>query len=190
MPNRTIVATAIAIAISSGACAGSRPVYAPGQVERASSQEYRLGPGDRIKIFVYGLDPINSEYVIGDDGTITLPFVQTIVVSGRTLSDIRQDIQSKLATQQILRNPVVNVQHVALRPFYILGEVQKPGEYAFRPGTTVISAVAMAGGFTYRASKSKVQITRSINGRAVTESAGQDDMVQPGDRITVKERWF
>jgi protein involved in polysaccharide export with SLBB domain len=190
VPNRIIMATAMAIALCSGAFAASGSTYSPGQIESAASQQYRLGPGDRIKIFVFGLDPINSEYTIGDDGTITLPFVQTIAVSGRTLTDVQQDIQAKLATQQILRNPVVNVQHVVLRPFYIMGEVQKPGEYAFRAGTTVMSAVAIAGGFTYRASKSKVQITRSINGRPITASAGQNDMVQPGDRITVRERWF
>jgi polysaccharide biosynthesis/export protein len=113
-----------------------------------------------------------------------------VQATGRTLSDIQHEIEASLAKQQILRNPVVNVEHVSLRPFYILGEVRNPGEYAFRPGTTVVSAVAMAGGFTYRASKSRVSITRVVNGQAVTGSAGQQALVMPGDRILVSERWF
>jgi protein involved in polysaccharide export with SLBB domain len=133
---------------------------------------------------------MNNEYVVGDSGTISLPYVQQVQATGRTLGEVQQEIQASLAQQQILKNPVVNVEHVALRPFYILGEVRNPGEYAFRPGTTVISAVAMAGGFTYRASKSKVTITRLVNGRPVTGSADQQALIMPGDRILVSERWF
>jgi polysaccharide biosynthesis/export protein len=190
MRNRAMTVGIVTFAVLSAACAAGGAGLPPVQSDNASSQDYRLGAGDRIKIFVYGLDPINNEYSIGDDGTITLPFVQTIRVSGRTLTEVQHEIEGKLSAQQILRNPVVNIQHVALRPFYIMGEVQKPGEYAFRPGTTVMSAVAMAGGFTYRASKSKVLITRMINGHPVTGSARQNDIIMPGDRITVSERWF
>ena len=172
------------------ACSTGATGLAPIAANEAAAQEYRLAPGDKIRLFTYGLDAFNNEYVVGDSGTLTLPFIQSVQVSGKTLTDVQHEIEAKLSAQQILRNPVVSIQHVALRPFYIMGEVRNPGEYAFRPGTTVMSAVAMAGGFTYRASTGKVAITRVVNGQPITGSARQDATVMPGDRINVTEKWF
>jgi polysaccharide biosynthesis/export protein len=179
----------IAFAVASAGCS-SGPGGPPLPTESSASSDYRLGPGDKIRILVTGLDAMNNDYVIGDSGVISLPFVQSVQASGRTPAQLQQEIQAKLATAQILRNPVVNVESVTLRPFYIMGEVRNPGEYSFRPGTTVESAVAMAGGFTYRAYQSRVTITRAVNGRPVTGSAGREAVVMPGDRILVTERWF
>jgi polysaccharide export outer membrane protein len=179
----------VAFAVAIAGCS-SGPAAPPLPVSASASPEYLLGPGDKIRVLVSGLDNMTNEYTIGDSGVISLPYVQTIQASGRTLSQVQHEIEAKLAQQQILRNPIVNVDSVTLRPFYVMGEVQKPGEYAFRPGTTVESAVAMAGGFTYRAYKSQVTITRMVNGRPITGSAGQSAPVMPGDRILVAERWF
>lgn len=188
MRKPTTAAMIIAFALMGAGCSG--PAAPPLPMSIAQQTDYRLGPGDKIHVLVNGLDPMNNDYVVGDSGVISLPYVQSIQASGRTLAEVQQDIQSRLETQQILKNPIVNVEHVALRPFYVLGEVRNPGEYTFRPGTTVISAVAMAGGFTYRAYESRVTITRIVNGRQVVGTAGQNAAVMPGDRITVAERWF
>lgn len=171
-------------------CAGGGGASGLRPLPPLPSQEYRLGTGDKIRLNVYGLDAMNAEYTVGDSGFLSLPMIQGVTVSGMTLRDVEQAIANKLRDQQILREPVVNVQYVALRPFYIMGEVRNPGEYAFRPGTTVQSAVALAGGFTYRATTGSVAITRVMGGREVTGSATQDTPIIPGDRIRVFEKWF
>ena len=182
----TAVAAVMVMVSSCGAGGGGGLPPLP----RVSNQDYRLGTGDKIRLNVYGLDAMNAEYTVGDSGFLSLPMIQGIQVSGLTLREAEQAIAAKLSQQQILREPVVNVQYVTLRPFYVLGEVRNPGEYTFRPGTTVQSAVAMAGGFTYRASTGQVAVTRTIGGREITGSATQDMPVLPGDRIRVFEKWF
>lgn len=184
---QVIVATAsmlMMVACSSGAN------VAPLSASSAADQEYRLGAGDKISVYVYGLDQFNHEYVVGDSGTLSFPLIQTLSVSGRTLRELELMIASKLANEKILRDPVVTAQSVTLRSFYVTGEVRNPGEYAFRPGTTVFSAIALAGGFTYRASTRQVVITRMVGGQSVRGSATQDSKVMPGDRIEVVEKWF
>lgn len=173
----------------SGCVGGGGPGGLP-PLPPLASQEYRLGTGDKIRLNVYGLDAMNAEYTVGDSGFLSLPMIQGVSVAGMTLRELEQAIANKLREQQILREPTVNVQYVALRPFYIMGEVRNPGEYAFRPGMTVQSAVALAGGFTYRATTGAVAITRVVNGREITGSATQDTPVIPGDRIRVFEKWF
>ena len=183
------IAFLAALCAATGACSTGATGLAPISANAAAPQDYRLAAGDKIRLFTYGLDAFNNEYVVGDSGTLSLPFIQTVQVSGKTLTDVQHEIEARLAEQQILRNPVVSIQHVALRPFYILGEVRNPGEYAFRPGTTVMSAVAMAGGFTYRASTGKVAITRIVNGQPVTQMndliAYLEDNTRPGDTVTL-----
>lgn len=177
-----------ALAVLLSSCASGGGAVAP--LPSLASQEYRLGAGDKIRLNVYGLDALNAEYVVGDSGSLSLPMIQSVPVSGLTPSEVEKAIATRLVQQQIMREPVVNVQPIAMRPFFILGEVNKPGEYPYRPGTTVQSAVAMAGGFTYRAAKGKVKITRSVNGVDVTGEATQSSPVIPGDRIQVSEKWF
>jgi polysaccharide export outer membrane protein len=188
MRHRALVLPAI-LSMLASACSGGANMAALPSLASAD-QQYRLAPGDKIKLYVQGLNDLNNEYVVGDSGTLSLPYVQVVPVAGRSLQEIEQLIATRLAEQQILRSPVVSAQHVALRPFYILGEVRNPGEYAYKPGMTVMAAAALAGGFTYRATTGKVAITRTIDGREVTGSATQNTTVLPGDRIRVLERWF
>jgi polysaccharide biosynthesis/export protein len=187
--HRRVLALAAALTAIAGGCSTGAGTLPPLPLS-AATQEYRLAAGDRIRLQVYGLDSFNSEYVIGDSGMLSLPMIDSIPVAGMTLHEVEQSVERRLAEQQILREPVVSAQHIQLRPFYIMGEVRNPGEYAFRPGTTVMSAVALAGGFTYRAANQSVAVTRTVNGREFTGSATQDTRIQPGDRIRVFEKWF
>jgi polysaccharide biosynthesis/export protein len=186
---RRVLAIAAAFTAISTACSAGGSSLSPLPIS-ASTQEYRLAAGDKIRLQVYGLDSFNQEYVIGDSGLLSLPMIGSLPVAGLTLAEVEQNVGRRLAEQKILREPVVNAQHVQLRPFYIMGEVRNPGEYAFRPGTTVMSAVALAGGFTYRASSRSVAVTRTVNGRELTGSATQETKIEPGDRIRVFEKWF
>lgn len=188
MKHHRVLAFAVALA-AFGGCSQGTGGLAPLPISTLA-QEYRLAAGDKIRLQVFGLDSFNNEYLIGDSGSLSLPMIDSIRVSGMTLAEVEGNIERRLAEQKILREPVVNAQHVQLRPFYIFGEVRNPGEYAYRPGTTVMSAVALAGGFTYRAANRSVAVTRTVGGSVITGSATQETKVQPGDRIRVFEKWF
>lgn len=156
----------------------------------AASNQYALGPGDELRVSVYGLDGLANNYLISDAGTISLPFVGDIPASNKTADQIRQTIADQLVSKQIIRDPVVNVQVNQYRPFFIIGEVKKPGEYPFRPGTSVLSAIAMAGGYTFRANTSRFSITRQRGTQTITAAATEKAYVEPGDTVRVYESWF
>ncbi|TCM21372.1 polysaccharide export outer membrane protein [Novosphingobium sp. PhB165] len=152
---------------------------------------YRVGAGDKIKVVVQDLDAANGEYTVEDTGLISLPYVKQVAVAGMTYREIEQGIAAALLKQGIMTgDPVVNVAPVELRPFYVTGEVNQPGQFPYRQGLTVLSALSAAGGYTYRAQKDNVAITRMVDGKEVTSKAGETTPVLPGDTIRVYERWF
>lgn len=155
------------------------------------AQGYVLDAGDKLQINIFGLDGYGAAtYVVNDDGTLTLPVLDKVPAAGMTPDQLELSLRQILLDRDILKQPSVDVQLATLRPFHILGEVNKPGEYEFRPGMSVLTAVSIAGGFTYRAKEKDVIISRKIGGRRVTGKAAVTDAVQPGDQIQVTERWF
>lgn len=170
------------------ACATGVTALAP--LPPTPAQEYRLEAGDELRVFVYGVDAINNTYVVNDSGQISLPLVEQVPVAGLTIPELEKAIADRLLERKIVLRPNVNVQPTKLRPFFILGEVRTPGEYAYRPGMSVVSAVSAAGGFTYRADQTKMAITRTVNGRSITGSATASTPILPGDDIRVYEKWF
>ncbi len=148
-----------------------------------------LAAGDKIKVTVYGEDRISGEYEIDPNGLISLPLAGTLTAAGRTTPQLEAALTEKLKGSY-LRDPKVTVAVVTFRPFYVLGEVQKPGEYPFRSGLNVLSAIAIAGGATYRANTSKVYIQR-FGSTALAEYAQSPTVaVMPGDVVRVPERYF
>ncbi|MBX7492769.1 polysaccharide export protein [Qipengyuania sp. 1NDW9] len=152
--------------------------------------EYRVNTGDSLQIAVQDLDAADGEYTVDDSGTISLPMIKEIEVRGLTFREIGTKIEDQYRSSGILNAPVVNVQPAALRPYYVLGEVNRPGEFEYRQGMTVLAAISAAGGYTYRADTKAVEVTRTIEGREVVGRADETTVVQPGDRIRVFERWF
>lgn len=150
---------------------------------------YRLGAGDRLAVIVFAEDKISGPVTIDPEGGIAVPLAGWIPAEGRTVAELTEAIRATLAAGY-LRQPSVAVQVLSLRPWYILGEVNKPGQYEYTKGLTVLDAIASAAGFTYRARKSMVFITHrgqaSEQRIAVTPSL----MVAPGDMIRVGERYF
>ncbi len=155
-----------------------------------TSTQYLLDAGDELRVTAYGLEDFSNNYVISDVGTVSLPLIGDVPAGGQNVGQVQQAIAAKLTQMSILKAPVVNVQVNRYRPFFIVGEVKKPGEYPFRPGTTVLNAVSMAGGYTFRASTAKVAIVRRQGRDTVTASAGDEALIQPGDTIRVFESWF
>jgi polysaccharide export outer membrane protein len=146
---------------------------------------YRLGSGDQLSIKVVGAEDITGQYPVSDSGTISVPLIGDVKAAGLTRSQLEREIAAGLA-QGYIRNPRVNVAITKYRPFYIYGEVAKPGEYPYASGIRVLNAIATAGGYTYRAAKDYVVVTR--RGR---EAKGVGSTpIQPDDVIQVPERLF
>jgi polysaccharide export outer membrane protein len=155
----------------------------------SSADNYILGPNDRIRLKVYGESDITGEYEIGNTGQVSIPLAGHIKAAGSTTRQLEKAIASALA-KGIVRDPRVNVEVAQYRPYYILGEVKKSGEYPYRHGLTVLEAVASAGGFTYRANENKVLLRRSGAGTEETYPLDAPVPVYPGDNIRIPERYF
>lgn len=159
------------------------------EAEEARETVYRLGAGDRIKVIVYGHQDLSGEFEIDGEGKVSLPLIQDVAAAGSSLRELEDAITDKLKPDY-LKNPRVSVEVLNYRPFYILGKVNAPGSYPYVNGMTVINAVALAGGFTYRAKTKKVVIIRGNDPAQNREPAGPDTQVLPGDVIEVPERRF
>jgi polysaccharide export outer membrane protein len=153
------------------------------------ADSYVLGPNDRVRLKVYGEPDIAGEYEIDSTGQVSIPLAGHIKAAGLTTRQLERSIRSALS-KGIVRDARVNVEIALYRPYYILGEVKKGGEYPYRLGLTVMDAVASAGGFTYRANENKVYLRRSGAGVEETHALDAPIPVFPGDNIRIPERYF
>jgi polysaccharide export outer membrane protein len=172
---------------ASMAAAGTPPTAAA-KANPGLSSRLRFAGGDKIRVVVFGEEKFSGEYLIDTDGTLSLPLVGTIEAAGLGKAELEQAITNKLKGN--LRNPKVTVEVVSFRPFYVLGEVQKPGEYQYRSGLNVLGAIAMAGGATYRANNSIVMIQRSGSDEFTEYPQSPSVPVLPGDVVRLRERFF
>ena len=156
----------------------------------APAGPYRLGSGDGIKLTVFGLDALSRSYTISDGGSISLPLVGTLDIAGRTVAETETMVAAALRDKQLMNAPSVSVEVEKYRQFYILGEVQKPGQYSYVPGMSVLTAVSIAGGYTFRAQTKRAVVVRATGGRPVKGMALPETMVMPGDTIQIAEAWF
>jgi len=150
---------------------------------------YKLRPADAIDVQVFGEADLSKEYTISENGTISFPLLGTLKIAGLKATQIERLIIKKLRNG-FLVNPRVNVTIRGYRPFFVSGEVQAPGSFKFEPGLTIRKAVTMAGGFTERASKSKIYIVSEGQSASKPRRAKIDDPLRPGDVITVEESFF
>jgi polysaccharide export outer membrane protein len=151
---------------------------------------YRLGPGDTVTIRVYDQPQLTGDYPVDDSGNIDIPLLGLITAAGQTTAGVADMIAAALRAKNLILAPSVTVEITHFRPFYILGEVNAPGQYPYRPGMTVLTAISIAGGFTYRAVQDYVGVTRDTGSVAVQYRAGTFAMAAPGDVITVFERRY
>tara|TARA_R110001583_G_scaffold35972_4_gene118881 strand:- start:1037 stop:1594 length:558 start_codon:yes stop_codon:yes gene_type:complete len=158
-------------------------------VDAQTVNEYRLGSGDTIKITVFGQQDLSIETLLNDSGKVDYPFLGQLQASGLTLAEFQQQIHLGLKGDYLV-NPNVSVSIVEYRPFFIDGEVKKPGGYPFQPGLTVSKAAALAGGYTERASLTKVFIIRSNDPEQKSVNVKGNTVVRPGDIVTIKQSYF
>ncbi|QGM44239.1 polysaccharide biosynthesis/export family protein [Methylocystis heyeri] len=155
-----------------------------------SQNAMKVQAGDKLKVTVFGEDKLTGEYEIDPGGSLSLPLAGTVQAAGLTKHELEQLLSKKLSSGNYLKDPKVTVDIATFRPFYVLGEVEKPGEYQFRSGLNVMSAIAVAGGATYRASHSRVMIQRAGQTEFVEYNQSPTVGIYPGDLIKVPERYF
>lgn len=162
---------------------------APREPIAQSIPVYRLAPDDKVKIDVYGEAELSGQYLVGSDGRISFPLVGMVNAGGLTLAQL-QDVLTQRLGARYLKHPKVSADIVEYRPFFILGEVNRAGQYPYRVGMTIDAAVATAGGFTYRANKRSVAIKHFGEAGEHKIKLTPDLLVNPGDTVRVLERFF
>jgi len=172
----------------------STPVGTSGSASTAKSAptsgvQLRLSAGDKIRVIVFGEDKLSGDYQIDSAGDLSLPLAGTVQAAGLTKPELEQALTAKLKSEY-LRNPRVTVDVISFRPFYVLGEVSRPGEYPYRSGLNVLSAIAIAGGATYRANNSLVWIQRAGTTEFAEFPQSPNVPVMPGEVVRLQERFF
>jgi polysaccharide export outer membrane protein len=184
------LALAGALPLTLGGCAGAgAPPISMAEVA-AGLESYRLGAGDRVRVTVFNEPALTGEYNITPGGALAFPLIGVVNAAGRTIDAVQQELTAKLAGDYV-NDPRVSVEVLTYRPFYILGEVNRPGEYSYASGMTVEQAIARAGGFTYRANEKTVFLRRQTGaGESAVPLRSAQVAVLPGDTIRVGERYF
>lgn len=185
---RAVLASVAALMLAAAVLAGCASAPVPEEPTPPLSV-YAIGTGDRVKITVLELEDMTVETDVAADGTIDLPLVGSLRVAGRTAPEVRTTLSERLARDYI-KDPKVNVEISKYRPFYVLGQVNRPGSYPFEPELDIRKAVAIAGGFNRRADTGAAYLVREVDGRNDRRLVGLGTRVFPGDVIEVDRRLF
>ncbi len=172
-----------------GSCASSGEIEPAPATIAGGLPVYLLAPDDKLRITVYGEEKLTGEFMVGSDGNIAFPLVGAISAAGLTLADLQAKIVNDLGTAY-LNNPRVSVDILEYRPIYVLGEVNKAGQFPYKVGMTVNAAVATAGGFSYRANQKIVAVQHYDQASEKRYQLTSDILVRPGDTIRILERFF
>jgi protein involved in polysaccharide export with SLBB domain len=190
----------LALALALAGCAGGAsgpteptPAATPSAAAGAPSADllsnaYKLGSGDRIRLVVFRHEDLSGEFTLDGAGNFAMPLIGEVQAYGLTTREVEQRVADKLKDGYLV-DPQVGVEVLNYRPFYILGEVRSPGSYPYVNGMTVLNAVALAGGFSYRALQDDFLLQRGGSNTAGQEVPGTTPLL-PGDIVTVQERFF
>ena len=174
----TIFITVVLIAGCLSSALAQRPALNP--IARAYGEsEFRLGPDDVVEVFVYKEQELSTTVVVRPDGKISLPLIGELSVNGKTAVELQKEIAQKLF--QYIAQPTVNVivKEVNSAKVSVLGEVKTPGMYKIKDRATVLDAVALAGGFTEYAKRTKVTLIRiGSNGQPQQFQINVDDQLK------------
>jgi polysaccharide biosynthesis/export protein len=151
---------------------------------------YTLGPGDQVRVITFGEQTLTGQFSVADNGNVALPLLGPVPAAGLTTPQLADSIDAQLRGKDLLRHPSVAVEIVTYRPVFVLGEVNKPGEYPYQPGMTMLSVVALAGGFTYRAFEDYAAVVRNELGKPIEGRADDGALLRPGDVVKIMERRF
>jgi protein involved in polysaccharide export with SLBB domain len=193
-PRRLVLLGVLVAALAAGLCADAQPAQdsqAPNDQAPAATTnyDYVLGPGDILRITVFGEDNLSGQFTVAGNGALSFPLIGDVPAVGKTVGAVRDEIADALRAGYI-KDPKVSAEVFTFRPYYILGEVNKPGQYPYSDGITVMNAIATAGGFTYRANHNYVFI--KLSNEPAEHKVRLNDALQlsPGETIRVIERYF
>ncbi|MGH6769273.1 MAG: polysaccharide biosynthesis/export family protein [Xanthobacteraceae bacterium] len=192
MMTKCVVAIVALLASALAACDGPRGIAGdlPARDAMAQSSGYLLSSGDKLRVTVFNEPDLTGEFQIDHSGNVAFPLVGTIAAAGLSTAEFQNRLLRRLRSGYV-RNPRVSIEIASYRPFNVFGEVKNSGQYPFRPGLTVQDAIAMAGGFTYRASSRTAYVRRaSANGEMTVRLDGPRVSILPGDDVRVPERYF
>jgi protein involved in polysaccharide export with SLBB domain len=165
------------------------PIAAPSEPIPAAYNSTRLHVGDRIRVIVYGEENLNGVFDVDPAGNVSLPLAGAVRAAGRTTEELHHEIARRYKSEY-LQNPQVTVDIVFLRPFFVMGEVLRPGQFEYRNGLNVMNAVSTAGGLTYRGDRSRVLIQHAGEELWSEYPLIPSIPVAPGDQIRIPERYF
>lgn len=191
MIRRVLVSSALlALALLVSGCFSPTISEAEKQaLAQAATGPATLQPGDKVNVVVFGEQGLGGQYELDQAGQISVPLAGTLKVQGMTQAELEQALAKKFRSEY-LRNPKVTVTVVSLAPYYIIGEVKSPGQKPYQSGLNVLTAIAIAGGPTYRASRDSVEIQRRGETKMQDYPISASVPVLPGDVIKVPERYF
>ncbi len=176
-------------AFASAPPANGPPMVATNEC-RQNRGNYRLGAGDKIRVIVLQDTEFSGDYEVNGTGAISARVLGPIQVVGMSLQELEDTLRQRYQQGGYLVSPRISVELVAARPFYIVGEVTRPGQFPYVSCLRVIQAIAIAGGYTRRASKSNVTIKRYFSATVEEQYVTEDTLVEPGDVLRIPERWF
>lgn len=195
MKRLTASILAVAALLGLGACTSERfgavPAGNPGERALGTTQltaaAYKLTVGDRVRVTIFDLATESTEYTIDETGSIAVAAIEPLNIKQKTTKEAAVALSNALAQANLYRNARVSIDVVSFGPFYMLGEVAKPGEFAYRPGMSLFAAVALAGGHTYRANRGRVYIRRAADTVETEYELDSDISILPGDVVRVPE---
>jgi polysaccharide export outer membrane protein len=156
---------------------------------RTSYGAYILRPSDQVRVQVYDDPNITGEYQIDSSGFISIPLAGRVKASGLTPARLEEAIAARLR-EGMLKKPGVNVQIINYGPIYVHGEVKRAGDFPYKPGLTVMDAVALAGGYTYRADEGQAFVRRAGSNVEQVYPLDRRVPIYPGDNVRIPERFF
>ena len=181
------LAAILSVALLAG-CA-SRGIVSERSAVSGNDTPYTLDSGDKLRVTVFGQTDLSGEFTVDGSGMLSMPLLPPVKARGLSTEQLQHELEAELG-KTLLRDPNVSVQVTEFRPFFILGEIANAGQYPYVNGMTVETAVAIAGGYTYRADRDVVRITRQQGNKVVEMNVAPTDVVKPGDTILVMERYF
>jgi len=187
---RNLLGLLAALTIASCQVVGTFPTEeAPAQTVNPAVG-YRLEPGNKVRLNVFNEPNLSGEYSLDQIGNIAIPLVGNVAAAGLTAQELARRVEERLKRDGFLQSPDVAVEVQTFRPFYVLGEVRQPGEFPYTNGMTVLSAIARAGGYDYRASQGRVVLVRMVGDAQKEYIATERTPILPGDIVKVLERRF
>ena len=186
-----VILTLMTASLMQSACAAPPPAKSVATVATVADDEYTLAPGDKIRVIVFGEETLTGDYVITSGGNLSFPLIGNLRATDKTVEQLQAAVAQALSDGYV-NNPRVSIQVVSFRPFYIYGEVNRPGEYPVSTGLTLQQAVASAGGYSYRANTKRVYLKRAneTTEQMLDLRGAGPIVVRAGDTIRIAERHF